>query len=165
MIVDGIGGRPVRTIGSLEELQHLKGQEIGVSDWLTVDQELITSFGKLTGDEHWIHMDAERCRRESPFGGTIAHGALTLSLMTQLLQKVVQFSGQLPRTMSYGFNRVRFPAPVPSGSRVRLRVSLTAIEEFAGGVQMTWNIGIETENSTKPSLVADWISRTYFFGA
>ena len=155
----------MRTIGSLDELRQLIGQEIGLSDWYTVDQELIDTFGRLTGDEHWIHMDPVRAKKDAPFGGTIAHGALTMALMTKLLQQAVEFSGKLPRTMSYGFNRVRFPAPVPSGSRIRLRVSLIAIERILGGAQMTWDIKIETENSKKPSLAAEWISRTYFIGA
>jgi acyl dehydratase len=141
----------------------LKGQEIGCSDWFTVDQDLINAFGKLTGDEHWIHMDAERCKRESPFGRTIAHGALTMSLMTRLLQQTVQLSGELPRTISYGFNRVRFPAPVRNGARIRLRLHLIEVERILGGAQMSWNVLIEVEDSSKPALAAEWISRTYFF--
>lgn len=155
-------GADARVISGIEELRKLQGQEIGVSDWFTVDQNLIDTFGKLTGDQHWIHMDAERCRKESPFGTTIAHGALTMSLMTQLVQQAVRYAGELPRTISYGFNRVRFPAPVLSGSRIRLRMKLLGVEDILGGAQMAWNVLIEIENGPKPALAAEWISRTYF---
>lgn len=107
-------------------------------------------------------MDAERCKKESPFGTTIAHGALTMSLMTQLVQQAVRFAGELPRTINYGFNRVRFPAPVLSGSRIRLHMELLGVEDILGGAQMAWNVLIEIENGSKPALAAEWISRTYF---
>jgi acyl dehydratase len=152
----------MKVISGLDELRTLQGQEIGASDWYTVDQNLIDAFGTLTGDQHWIHMDAARCERESPWGVTIAHGALTMSLITRLVQQAVQFGGELPRTISYGFNRVRFPAPVLTGSKIRLHMTLVNVEDFPGGAQMTWNIQIEVEDSPKPALAAEWISRTYF---
>ncbi len=152
----------MKVISGLDELRKLQGEEIGCSEWFTVNQELIDAFGKLTGDEHWIHMDAERCQRESPFGRTIAHGALTMALLTKLVQQTVQFSGELPRTINYGFNRVRFPAPVLNGARIRVRLKLVKVERILGGAQMEWTVNVEVENSSKPALAAEWISRTYF---
>ncbi|MCI0457877.1 MAG: MaoC family dehydratase [Gemmataceae bacterium] len=151
---------PARVIEGAEALRALVGQEVGVSDWFTVDQALIDSFAKVTADRQWIHVDADRARAESPYGSTIAHGFLTLSLLSQLHGQAVQVQGG-SRFINYGLNRVRFPAAVPAGSRVRTRSTLQALEEVPGGLQLIWAIVVELEGSAKPALVAEWLLRWY----
>jgi acyl dehydratase len=150
----------VITIASLAELRGRVGQEIGASDWLVLDQQRINAFAEATGDHQWIHVDAERASRETPFGSTIAHGFLTLSLMSGLMRNTVSIGG-LRMTINYGLNRVRFVSPVPSGSRVRARVALAAVEDIKDATQATWNITVEREGGDKPSLVAEWLVRYY----
>jgi acyl dehydratase len=152
---------PPRIIEDLAELRSLVGQEVGVSDWFTVDQPLITAFADVTGDRQWIHLDAERCRTESPYGTTIAHGFLTLSLLSQLHAQVVQVRLGHSRAINYGLNRVRFPAAVPAGSRLRAHSVLQAVEEVEGGMQLTWLLTMEVEDQAKPALVAEWLIRLY----
>ena len=151
----------VRTVNSVADLEELQGQEIGLSDWITIDQPMIDAFAKITLDEYWTHTDPERCQRESPFGQTIVHGAFTMSLITHLVKQAVHFSGNMPVTVNYGFNRVRFPAPALSGGRFRLRLGLIRVERKTGSVQMYWDVKIEAENSPKPCMAAEWITRTY----
>jgi acyl dehydratase len=148
------------TVVALEELGRLVGQEVAVSDWLAITQDRINAFADATGDHQWIHVDAGRARAEMPFGGTIAHGFLTLSLMTALMQEAVAVEGSR-MTLNYGLNRVRFVSPVTSGSRIRSRIALAAIDDRADGVQATWNVTIEREGGDKPALVAEWIVRYY----
>ncbi len=152
---------PVRTIQSIEELRSLVGQELGVSDWIEVTQQMIDAFAEVTGDHQWIHVDIERAQRESPFGTTIAHGFLTLSLVTRLHSQTVRVEGEKKMGINYGLNRVRFVNPVRSGSRIRSRSAVKAVEDFAQGVQTTWLITIELENAEKPALVAEWVTRHY----
>jgi acyl dehydratase len=143
-----------------DELKPLVGQEIAASEWFAVPQSLIDAFAKTTGDEQWIHVDAERART-SPFGTTIAHGFLTLSLISHLHLQSVQING-IAQTINYGLNRVRFPAPVPSGSLIRTRSQLQAWDEVGTAVvQMTWTIRVDVQGQPKPSLVAEWILRHY----
>jgi acyl dehydratase len=151
---------PPRQIDDLAELSSLIGQEVGISDWLAVGQALIAAFAEVTGDRQWIHLDAERCRGESPYGTTIAHGFLTLSLLSQLHAQAVQVGG-FRRAINYGLNRVRFPAPVPAGARIRTHSTLQALEQIEGGVQLTWMITIEVEGQPRPALVAEWLIRHY----
>jgi acyl dehydratase len=126
-----------------------------------VPQPTIDAFAKMTGDDQWIHVDVERAARESPFGTTIAHGFLTLSLISQLHLQSVQIQG-VKQTINYGLNRVRFPAPVPSGSMLRTRSQLQAWSEVGDEVvQMTWTIRVDVQGQDKPSLVAEWILRHY----
>ena len=146
--------------GSLDDLKPLVGQEIAASDWLAVTQGMINEFAQVTGDRQWIHIDAERARRESPFGVTIAHGFLTLSLLSQLHLQTVQIA-KVKQTINYGLNRVRFPAPVPSGSLIRTRSQLQAWDEVGATVQLTWIIRVDVQDQTKPALVAEWILRHY----
>jgi acyl dehydratase len=153
---------PSRIIETLAELRSLVGQEVGASEWLMVNQTLITAFAKMTGDWQWIHLDAERCRTESPYGTTIAHGFLTLSLLSHLHAQGVQVRGFFRRAINYGLNRVRFPAPVPAGSRIRSRSTLQAVEEIESGVQLTWAITVDVEGQPKPALVAEWLVRLYW---
>lgn len=150
----------MRTIASIEELKSLTGQEAGVSDWIDITQERVNLFADATGDHQWIHVDAERCRKESPFGGPIAHGFLTLSLLPKMMETAIALP---PRRMgvNYGLNKVRFPAPVPVGARLRARIGIVRVEDIDGGVQITWAVTMEREGSDKPVCVAESVSRFY----
>jgi len=141
-------------------LKDFVGRELGVSDWFLVTQERISQFAAATEDHQWIHEDRERAARESPFGGTIAHGFLTLSLIPYLAEQVFQVRGDRMR-VNYGLNRVRFPAPVPSGSRIRARVELRAVKESADAVDAEVVVTVEGESSAKPCCVAEWLMRFY----
>jgi acyl dehydratase len=145
----------------IEEVQSSIGREAGVSEWLTVTQELIDGFADLTGDRQWIHVDTERARRESPFGTTIAHGFLTVSLLSRLMREVVDFSSGPGMRLNYGFNRLRFPAPVRAGSRIRAHVTPNSVREVEGGSEIAWGIFVEIENEPKPALAAEWLVRVY----
>jgi acyl dehydratase len=147
-----------RTIESIDDLRRLIGQELGVSDWLEVSQAKIDAFAEVTGDHQWIHLDPQRAQAESPYGTTIAHGFLTLALVSQLHAQAVRVAG-FPRAINYGLNRVRFPAVVPSGARIRSHSTLDALEEIDGGVQLTWAVTVEVEGQPKPALAAQWLVR------
>jgi acyl dehydratase len=147
-------------VPSIRELEARVGQEIGVSPWLEVTQERIDTFAKAIDDFQWIHVDRERAK-SSAYGGTIAHGFLTLSLLSHLAESTFSFSDR-KMGVNYGLNRVRFTAPVPSGSRVRARFTLAGFEKLDGGVQVTWGTVVEREGSEKPVLVAEWIGRHYY---
>ena len=137
------------------------GDEIAVSDWLEVSQARIDQFAAATGDNQWIHVDAARAAAESPFKTTIAHGFLTLSLVSILIRSAMTLSG-LRMAINYGVNRVRFVSPVPSGSRVRARFAPAAVADAAdGSVQVTWTATIEREHGDKPCCVAEWVVRYY----
>jgi acyl dehydratase len=145
---------------ALADLGGLVGQEIAISDWLVVTQDRINAFADATGDHQWIHVDTERARAETPFGATIAHGFLTLSLLSALMHDAVAVQG--PRmTLNYGLNRVRFVSPVPSGSRIRARVTLAGMDDMRDSVQATWSVTLEREGGDKPAAVAEWIVRYY----
>jgi len=146
--------------GNLEELAAKVGQEVVVSDWLAVTQERINQFADATGDHQWIHVDVERARRESPFGTTIAHGFLTLSLLSHFLNNSLEF-GNSKMGVNYGCNRLRFTAPVKAGSRLRARFKLMEFQRIEGGVQMIWDVAMECEGQQKPVLVAEWVGRRY----
>ena len=152
---------PQRVIDGLVELRGLVGQEVGVSDWFTLTQERINAFAEVTEDRQWIHCDADRARAESPYGTTIAHGFLTLSLLGHLLSQAVRLTGPLSRKINYGLNRVRFPAAVPAGARIRARCTLQAAEDVPGGLQIAWAVTIECEGQPKPVMVAESLSRLY----
>ncbi|GAB3547304.1 MaoC family dehydratase [Noviherbaspirillum agri] len=150
----------MRVIASEEELKGLVGQEVAVTDWFPVTQERVNLFADATGDHQWIHLDVERSRKESPYGGTIAHGFLTLSLLPMMMQSAVSLP---PSKMgvNYGLNKVRFPAPVPVGSRLRGRMTLLEVEDIDGGVQIVWKVTMEVEGGDKPACVAESIVRRY----
>jgi acyl dehydratase len=150
----------MREIASLAELKALVGQEVAVSDWVVISQERVNQFAEATGDYQWIHLDVERCKRESPFGGPIAHGYLTLSLLPMLMQNSVRMT-DVRMGVNYGLNKVRFPAPVPVGSKVRSRTTVLSVEDIEGGAQVTWLVTVEREGSDKPVCVAESISRRY----
>jgi len=146
---------------SIRELKERVGQEVAVSPWLDVSQERIDTFAKAIEDFQWIHVDPARAK-SSPFGGTIAHGFLTLSLLSHLSEMTFSFS-ERKMGVNYGLNRVRFTSPVKSGSRVRARFTLLKYEPLEGdGVQVTWNTTVEIDGAPKPALVAEWIGRHYY---
>lgn len=152
-------------IASLQELKGRIGQEVAVSDWLEMTQERVDLFAQATGDHQWIHVDPERARRDSPFGAPIAHGFLTLSLLSKFLGESISFTSAR-MGVNYGLNRVRFTAPVPVGARIRARLRLRQADDLEAegqtrGVQMTWEVTLEREGSDKPCLVAEWLTRRY----
>ncbi len=151
---------PLTEIESVAELGRLVGRDVAESDWLEVSQERIEQFAEATGDHQWIHTDAERAARESPFGGTVAHGFLTLSLMSELARTALS-AGGVRLAVNYGLNRVRFVAPVMSGSRIRGRFRLAALDEVKGGVQAAWRVTVEREGDERICCVAEWLVRYY----
>jgi acyl dehydratase len=150
----------LREFASLEELAGFVGQE-SASDWVTVAQERINAFAEATEDRQWIHVDVERARRDSPHHATIAHGFLTLSLLSHLMSQAVRVTGGIRMGINYGLNRVRFPAPVPAGSRVRGVFKLVSLTEVQGAREAVWSATVEREGSTKPCCVAEWLVRYY----
>ena len=148
------------TVVDLAHLGGLVGREVATSDWLVITQDRINAFADATSDHQWIHVDSGRARAETPFGATIAHGFLTLSLLSALMRDAVTVDG--PRmTLNYGLNRVRFVSPVPSGSRIRARVALATVDDMGDSIQATWGVTIEREGGDKPAVVAEWIVRYY----
>jgi acyl dehydratase len=140
-------------------LPDFVGSEV-VSTWVDVAQDAVDGFAEVTGDRQWIHIDGERAKREGPFGTTIAHGFLTLSLVSRLLRAAMTFEPAPRMAINYGLNRVRFPAPVPTGSRVRGRFTLARVEAVDNGAwQAAWSVTIEREGSDKPCCVAEWLVR------
>jgi acyl dehydratase len=146
-------------INGLEELKSKVGEELGVSDWVEVTQEAIDAFADATGDHQWIHVDPQRAK-DTPFGGTIAHGLYTLSLGPQLSYSLFEVQG-VAFGLNYGYNKVRYPAPLPVGSKVRMRATLTAADDIPGGLQMTITQTFEREGGDKPVCVAESVSRIY----
>ncbi len=151
---------PKTQIARLEELSSRVGQELAVSDWMVITQERINLFAEATGDHQWIHVDVARAAKESPYGGTIAHGYLTLSLLARFVQESIKVDN-IRMGVNYGLNRVRFTAPVRAGQAVRGHFKLAAFEEIAGGAQVTWNATVAIDGSEKPACVAEMVSRWY----
>jgi acyl dehydratase len=149
-----------KVVCRIGELRQLVGQEVAVTDWFAVSQERIDGFAGATEDHQWIHVDRERAAGESPYGTTVAHGFLTLSLLPHLMRQAVEIQ-DMRLGINYGLNRVRFTGPVPAGSRVRARFRLAAVEDIAQGVQTTWNVTVEREGEAKPVLVAEWLTRRH----
>jgi acyl dehydratase len=148
---------PERVV-ELDELTGLVGQEIAISDLFRIDQLRIDRFAEATEDRLWIHIDEERAARESPYGKTIAHGFLTLSMISALVQQALRVKG-VRFWINYGMDRVRFPAPVPAGSSIRTRVTLLAADKTPDGIQLKLNVTVECEGSEKPSCVIEWLIR------
>lgn len=141
---------------SLDRIAARIGEELGVSGWLHVDQGLIDAFADVTGDHQWIHVDAERASRESPTGSTIAHGLLTLSLLPAMRQEIGVIPAGAREVINYGYDRIRFLAPVPAGARIRARVSLTGVDDRgAGRILITTRNTVELDGSDRPALLAD----------
>ena len=143
------------------DFQDRIGTEIGVSDWMEITQDRVNSFADATDDHQWIHVDQEKARA-GPFGGTIAHGFLTLSLTVTLTSQVVLDVGSPRMSINYGLEKVRFPAPVPVGSRIRARVGLVSVTDVDGGIQVNRQVTIEVEGTEKPAMVAETVSRLYY---
>jgi acyl dehydratase len=150
----------VITFDSIADLRAHVGQHVGTSDWIPVTQERITAFAHATDDHQWIHIDAERAKRETPFATTIAHGFLTLSLVSALLRNAIAIGG-LRMAINYGLNRVRFVSPLPAGSHVRAQIVLAGLDEADDSVQATWNVTVERQGGEKPCLAAEWLVRYY----
>jgi acyl dehydratase len=152
---------PAREITSLEELHSLVGQEVAIGDWFEVTQDRINQFAEATGDHQWIHLDTERAKSDSPYRTTIAHGFLTLSLLSHLMAETVQIKLPIKMGINYGLNKVRFVSAVPAGAKIRARATLQNLEEVPGGQQLTWAITVEREGGDKPACVAEWLVRYY----
>lgn len=135
------------------------GREIGATDWLTITQDLIQQFADVTGDRQWIHVDQDRAWRDSPFKTTIAHGFLTLSLLSHFIRQVVEIRSGVRMTVNYGLNRVRFPAPAHSNGRIRAHFTVQSVKQVSGALEAVFGVTIETENSAKPCCVAEWVLR------
>lgn len=150
----------MKTFQTLCDISKLVGQEIAVSDWITITQEQVNQFAQTTGDHQWIHVDVEKAKT-GPFGGTIAHGFLTLALIPRFFESSLSIV-QTRLSLNYGLNKVRFTAPVPVGSRLRARMTLLSSELIdQDGVQMTWQVAIEREGSLKPVCIAESVARHY----
>src|SRR6266436_4494733 len=152
---------PQVVIPSLDSLKELVGQEIGGSEWFAITQDRIQRFAEATEDRQWIHLDRERSSKESPYGTTIAHGFLTLSLVGYFVRQAITIRGEFRMAVNYGLNRVRFPSPVRSDSKIRARVVLQGLKELSDGVEVTFGVTIENEGSDKPCCVAEWVVRYY----
>ena len=152
---------PAREITSVEELHSLTGREVAVSDWFEVTQDHINLFADATGDHQWIHVDVERAKAESPYRTTIAHGFLTLSLLSQLMSQTVKIKLPIILGVNYGLNKVRFPSAVLAGSKIRTRAVLKSLDEVEGGQQLVWNITVERDGGDKLCCVAEWLVRYY----
>ena len=152
---------PPLVVETPQALKEFVGREIGVTDWFAVTQDRIQQFAEATEDRQWIHLDRERAQRESPFGGTIAHGFLTLSLLSHLMKQAIQIRSGIRLSVNYGLNRVRFPAPVPADSKIRARVTLQSYKEIPGGAEAVFAFSVEGEKAGKPCCVAEWVVRYY----
>ena len=142
------------------ELKNYVGDDLALSDWVCVTQDMIDLFAQSTGDHQWIHVDVERASRDTPFKSTIAHGFLTLSLLSKFLNDTIDL-GVSKMGINYGLNRVRFTAPVKSDSMVRARFNLKRVVSIDDGVQLEWEVTVEAQNEVKPVLVAEWLTRRY----
>ncbi len=151
----------IRTFNTVADLQAEVGKEVAISDWMTMEQSRVNQFAEATDDPQWIHVDVERAKRESPFGTTIAHGYLTLSLIPKLFESVVVLpKGKM--SINYGLNKVRFPSPVRVGSHLRGRFKLLEVQLFEGCMQSVWQMTLECEGQDKPACVAESVLRMYF---
>ena len=152
---------PARTVDTPDGLKEYVGKEIGASEWLIVTQERISQFAEATEDRQWIHVDRDRAKRESPFRATIAHGFLTLSLISRLAKDVIRIGGGTRLTINYGLNRVRFPSPVREGSRIRGRFTLLSFQDLGDAQEAVFTCTVECEGNSKPCCVAEWVVRYY----
>jgi acyl dehydratase len=150
-----------RLFSSAGELERARGERLGASAWITITQALVDEFARITNDPQWIHVDPQRAKRESPLGTTIAHGFLTLSLLSSMIGEVVGFP-TARMSLNYGFDRVRFVSPVPVGSEVRGVFEIHDVRAIEGGADVTWRAEVEVRGAPKPALSALWIGRTYF---
>jgi acyl dehydratase len=152
---------PPLAIENVQALKSLVGKEIGVSDWFRLSQDRIWQFAEATEDRQWIHMDPDRARKESPYGTTIAHGFLTLSLISHLMKEAFQVTAPARMAINYGLNRVRFPAPVRANSNIRARIVLLSLRDLDAALEATYAVTVECEGAEKPSCVAECVIRYY----
>lgn len=152
---------PPLVVETMLSLKEFVGREIAVTDWLKMTQDRIDRFADATDDQQWIHVDRERAQRESPYETTIAHGFLTLSLLSHFMKQAIQFRDGVHMGINYGLNRVRFPAPVRVGSKIRARIGLLSLKQLSDALEATFSVVIEIENSEKPCCVAEWVVRYY----
>jgi acyl dehydratase len=148
-------------IETLDSLREWIAREIAVTEWLSISQDRIQSFADVTEDHQWIHLDRERAHRESPFGTTIAHGFLTLSLLSRFMKEAIHIRRGVRMSINYGLNRVRFPAPVRAESKVRAHFTLQSLEELPDALEAIFVAKVESEGSDKPCCVAEWVIRYY----
>ncbi len=149
-------------VSNLDDLKPLIGRELATTDWLLISQDRITQFATATGDRQWIHLDRERAQRESPYRATIAHGFLTLSLISHLLKDALHIQNGVRLAVNYGLNRVRFPAPVRAGARIRARFTLQSFADAGPAARdAVFSVVVEVEGEKKPACVAEWVVRYY----
>lgn len=152
---------PPLVLKNFDDLKDFVGREIGVTDWFEITQGRILKFAEATEDRQWIHIDSVRAPQESPYGTTIAHGFLTLSLLSHLSEQVLRIQNGIGMIVNYGLNRVRFPAPVPAGSNIRARFTLQSLQDTGNAGEATYSVVVEVQNQSKPCCVAEWIVRYY----
>lgn len=152
---------PPLVVETPRSLSDFVGREIAVTDWFTLTQDRIQQFAEVTEDRQWIHVDRERAQRESPYGTTIAHGFLTLSLVSHFMRQAIEIRTGLRMGINYGLNRVRFPSPVRADSQIRARVSVLSVKDLPNALEATFAISVEGQDSDKPHCVAEWIVRYY----
>jgi acyl dehydratase len=152
---------PPLVVNKVISLKDFVGREIAVTDWLTITQDRIDRFAEATGDRQWIHIDREHAQRESPYGATVAHGFLTLSLLSYFVKQAIQIKGGVRMTINYGLNRARFPAAVRADSKIRARVGLLSVKELPDALEAAFSVSVEGEGLEKPCCVAEWIVRYY----
>jgi acyl dehydratase len=157
---------PPLLIENLDSLKDFVGREIAITDWFEVTQERIRQFAEATEDRQWIHLDSDRAQRESPYATTIAHGFLTLSLLSHLSQQALEIQNGVALVVNYGLNRVRFTAPVPAGSNIRARFTLQSLKDVGKALEATFAVVVEVQSQSgqsrpKPCCVAEWVIRYY----
>jgi acyl dehydratase len=152
---------PLVKIDTPDSLKNFIGREIAVTGWFVLTQDRIQQFAEATGDTQWIHLDRERAEKESPYGKSVAHGFLTLSLLSFLMQQAIEIENGVRHAINYGLNRVRFPSPVRAGSRIRAHFTLMSVKDVADAVEPVFSVSVECEGSDKPCCVAEWIVRYY----
>jgi len=156
-----VTGMPPLMLKNPQALKEMIGREIGVTEWFQITQERVHKFAEATEDRQWIHINRERASQESPYGTTIAHGFLTLSLIGYFVRELLEIQDGVGFAVNYGLNRARFPAPVTSDSKIRARIFLLAWKELADSIEVTFKVTIESDQSEKPSCVAEWVVRYY----
>jgi acyl dehydratase len=152
---------PPLLVENLDALNDLVGREFAITDWFEITQERIRQFAEATEDRQWIHLDAGRAGKESPYGTTIAHGFLTLSLLSHFSKQALQIKNGVGMIINYGLNRVRFSAPVPSGSRIRARFTLQSLKNVGNASEAVFSVIVEVQSQPKPCCIAEWVIRLY----
>ncbi len=152
---------PPLVVETLDSLKDFVGRELAVTEWFTVTQDRIEQFAETTEDRQWIHVDRERAQRESPYGATVAHGFLTLSLLSRFMKQAIQIRNGVRMGVNYGLNRVRFPSPVRAGSKIRARITLQSVKDVPKALEAVFSVAVEGQDTDKPCCVAEWVVRYY----